>query len=351
MFSAVVAVDFEFEFGGHDGNRPRPVCIVARDVVSGKEWRVWRGEFSSTPPFPIGPDALFVAFYASAELGCFRALGWPMPARILDLYCEFRDLTNGLPGGRGLVDAMKYFGLDAMSVTHKAQMRDLILGGGPWTDEQRAGILEYCAGDVDALARLLPVMMPVIDLPRALLRGRYMAAAAAMEWAGVPIDTSTLDQLRTHWRGIQDQLIADIDADYGVFEGRTFKERRFEEYLVRNGIPWERLESGRLALDKDTFREMARSYPAVSPPRELRHALSDMRLNDLTVGGDGRNRTLLGVLGSRTGRNQPSNTKSIFGPSVWLRGLIKPRRAMPSPTPTGRAKRSRSRRRCPATRR
>jgi DNA polymerase I-like protein with 3'-5' exonuclease and polymerase domains len=27
---------------------------------------------------------------------------------------------------------------------------------------------------------------------------------------------------------------------------------------------------------------------------------------------------------SRTGRNQPSNSKFIFGPSVWLRGLIKP---------------------------
>ena len=27
---------------------------------------------------------------------------------------------------------------------------------------------------------------------------------------------------------------------------------------------------------------------------------------------------------SRTGRNQPSNSKFIFGPSVWLRGLIRP---------------------------
>jgi DNA polymerase I len=27
---------------------------------------------------------------------------------------------------------------------------------------------------------------------------------------------------------------------------------------------------------------------------------------------------------ARTGRNQPSNTKFIFGPSVWLRGLIQP---------------------------
>ena len=49
-----------------------------------------------------------------------------------------------------------------------------------------------------------------------------------------------------------------------------------------------------------------------------------MRLNDLAVGRDGRNRTILSAFRSRTGRNQPSNTKFIFGPSVWLRGLIKP---------------------------
>ena len=52
--------------------------------------------------------------------------------------------------------------------------------------------------------------------------------------------------------------------------------------------------------------------------------LSKMRLNDLAVGRDGRNRTLLSAFRSRTGRNQPSNAKSIFGPSVWLRGLIQP---------------------------
>jgi DNA polymerase I-like protein with 3'-5' exonuclease and polymerase domains len=33
---------------------------------------------------------------------------------------------------------------------------------------------------------------------------------------------------------------------------------------------------------------------------------------------------LLSAFRARTGRNQPSNSKFIFGPSVWLRGLIKP---------------------------
>ena len=51
-------------------------------------------------------------------------------------------------------------------------------------------------------------MASKIDLPRALLRGRYMKAAASMEFAGVPIDTATLALLRQHWDGIQDELIS-----------------------------------------------------------------------------------------------------------------------------------------------
>jgi hypothetical protein len=39
---------------------------------------------------------------------------------------------------------------------------------------------------------------------------------------------------------------------------------------------------------------------------------------------DGRNRVLIPAFRARTGRNQPSNSKFIFGPSVWLRGLIQP---------------------------
>lgn len=77
-------------------------------------------------------------------------------------------------------------------------------------------------------------------------------------------------------------------------------------------------------LDDDTFRQMARAHPAIAPLRETRHALSKMRLQDLAVGPDGRNRCMLSTFRARTGRNQPSNTKFLFGPAVWLRGLIKP---------------------------
>ena len=333
-FRHVVVVDFEFEFGGHSstedagrsGERPRPVCMVAKELRSGRVWRLWRGEFGSRAPFPTGPDSLFVAYYASAELGCFRALGWPKPVNILDLFIEFRDRTNGLttPAGSGLVGALAYFGLDGIGAVEKDEMRALVLRGAPWSGDEREAILEYCAEDGAALERLLPAMLSRIDLPRALLRGRYMAAVAAMEFAGVPIDVPALTLLRENWEHIQLDLIAAIDVDFGVFDDRSFRADRWAEYLTKHGIPWPRLESGRLDLSDDAFRQMAKAYPAVAPMRELRSALSELRLNDLAVGHDGRNRTILSAFRARSSRNQPSNTRFVFGTSVWLRSLIRP---------------------------
>ena len=205
----------------------------------------------------------------------------------------------------------------------KKEMQEAI-GNDTWEGRfTPAEILDYCQGDVDALARLLDAMLPQIDLPRALLRGRYMAAAAAMEHTGTPIDVETWARLQEGWTGIQDDLIRAIDV-YGVYDGRTFKSERWAKLMAALEIPWPMLESGRLDLSDDTFRQMAKSRAVVSPYRELRSSLSDLRLNDLAVGSDGRNRTILSTFRSRTGRNQPSNARFIFGPSVWLRGLIKP---------------------------
>ncbi len=324
-FRQVWAVDFEFI--ARPGERPEPVCLVARELRSGEMVRLWQDELRRpAPPFPVDKAALFVAYFASAELGCFKALGWHMPARILDLYAEYRVQTNGLatPCGRGLLGALKAHGIEAMSKAEKAGMRELILAGGPYSAEDRAAILDYCQDDVDALSRLLPAMLPRLDLPRALLRGRYMAAVATMEHNGVPIDTVTFARLGEGWEVIKGELVRRIDADYGVFDGSTFKTDRFVDYLFRSGIPWPRLASGALDLKDATFKDMARAHPELGPLRQLRKTLAELRLNDLAVGRDGRNRCLLSPFGARSGRNTPSNTRFIFGPSAWLRGLIKP---------------------------
>jgi hypothetical protein len=41
-----------------------------------------------------------------------------------------------------------------------------------------------------------------------------------------------LDLLRDNWDTIKDQLIAAIDANYGVYDGRTFKADRFSAWLA-----------------------------------------------------------------------------------------------------------------------
>ena len=57
-------------------------------------------------------------------------------------------------------------------------MRELALRGGSYSGEEKIALLDYCQTDVDSLVKLLPAMESMIDLPRALLRGRYMVAVA-----------------------------------------------------------------------------------------------------------------------------------------------------------------------------
>jgi hypothetical protein len=337
-FREVWLADFEFQAG--DGERPSPVCAVFREYFSNRELRFWHDELAAMtqPPFAVGRDVLMVAYYASAELGCFLALNWPFPTAVLDLYPEHRAESNGLPNGvgSGLLGAMAWHGLDGIAAAQKEAGRALVMRGGPWSSDERRSILDYCSGDVDALARLLPSMLPGIamrgDTPRqglgqALLRGRYMGAVARMEWQGIPIDTSMLAKLRIKWSDLIGAVIDDLAVDFPVYEGRSFREKLFERYLCLHGIAWPRLESGRLRLDDNMFKEMARAHPdRVGPIREVRKTLADLRLNELAVGSDGRNRTLLSAFRARTGRNQPSNSRFVFGPATWIRSLVTPPR-------------------------
>jgi hypothetical protein len=203
-------------------------------------------------------------------------------------------------------------------------MRDLILQGGPWSSEETEKILDYCESDVMSLKRLLRAMEYKLDMPRALLRGRYMKAASQMEYTGIPIDTKMLSILKNNWDQIRHRLIQDTDTQYGIFENLTFKEERFANWLNTNKIPWPKLNSGKLDLKDETFKEMSLRHTKIQPLRDLRFALSQLRLSDLAIGQDGRNRCILSAFRARTSRNQPSNSRFIFGPAVWLRNLIKP---------------------------
>jgi hypothetical protein len=106
-------------------------------------------------PYRTDQRTLLVAYYASAEVGCHLALGWPMPSNVLDLFVEYRVLTNSTTGGppATLLAAMAACGLAAIETQDKEAMRALAMRGGPYSCEERHALLEYCASDVDALSR------------------------------------------------------------------------------------------------------------------------------------------------------------------------------------------------------
>jgi hypothetical protein len=96
-FQEVVVLDTEFHTGQVPGNKSVPVCLCAVELRSGRKHRIWL-EPGETPANPLPADALYVAFSASAEWGCYLALGWDLPVYVCDLFAEFRCLTNGCLG-------------------------------------------------------------------------------------------------------------------------------------------------------------------------------------------------------------------------------------------------------------
>jgi DNA polymerase-1 len=330
----------DFEFIVQPGGHPDIVCLAAHELRSGRTLRLWRDELDKLgrqPPYRTDKRVLFVNFVANAECGCHLALGWPLPANILDLSPAFRNITNGrtTPEGKGLIGALRYFGLDAIGTKHKDAMRDRIMQGWPFTLEEQRQIQDYCHEDVDALLRLLPKIVadPDFDLGVALYHGEFAAVSALMEHNGVPFDMEVFPQLadKNTWRAVRDDMVPVIDAQYDVYVRNavgdwTFNMERFERYLERKGIllGWPRKETGKLDMRRKTFETMTKGFPELEPLRQLRHTRDKMRKIKLAVGPDGRNRTVLWPFKSKTSRTQPKAAQWSFSPAVWLRSLIKP---------------------------
>ncbi len=324
----------DFEFVPQPGERPDVVCLAARELRSGRTLRLWRDELGEQPPYRTDKGVLFVNFVANAECACHLALGWPLPANVLDLSPAFRNLTNGrhTPEGKGLLGALRYFGLDTISTKRKEAMQKRVMDGWPFTPEEREQILTYCVSDIDALALLLPFLLKEIGLRVALYHGEFAAVSALMEHYGVPIDMEIFPQLADEaiWGAVRDAMVPAIDAKYGVYvrgeNGEwSFNMELFDAYRAREGIAWPRLESGKLNMQRKIFEDMSKGRPQLEDLRQLRHTRDKMRKIKLAVGADGRNRTVLWPFKAKTSRTQPKAAKWIFSPAVWLRSLIKPR--------------------------
>ena len=343
-FREIWVVDTEFypgpglANGGVAGDPVTPLCLVALEMRSGRLIRLWQDQLGPFPPYRLDNDALIVGYMLAAEFGVHAALGWGEPACALDAYVEFRHYVNdgSVKGGdreKGFFSiggALRYFLEDEIDVARKHDMRERILQGPPFDAQEQRDILDYCEDDVRALARLLPHIIPTIRPPlsHALFRAKFQWATAQQERRGIPLDGALLARLRDQWQNIRLDLVTELDRPFGCYEVVDgvphWRKHRFADYVRQHRMSWPTHENGTLDETDQTFREMAGKYPQIEPLRELRYSLSKLRLNDLAVGHDHRNRAPLWAFGTKTGRNAPGASQYVFGPAKWLRFLITP---------------------------
>jgi hypothetical protein len=153
-YRSVWVIDTEFQ--QPDGEPNIPVCLCAEELHSGRRLEFF---FDRPHPNPFDyTDSLFVCYNAAAEWKTFIALGWDLPASVLDLYFEYLNRINGVwrggqclrKVGTGLVDALAEFGEDALSHEEKQEEREYIIQWGTnpplgvSAEAHQRRILDYC---------------------------------------------------------------------------------------------------------------------------------------------------------------------------------------------------------------
>jgi DNA polymerase-1 len=342
-FRRVVIFDFEYEI--EDGNLPNVLCMVAYVLDEYLRLvriiRLWRGEFDSTPPFDIGPDTLFVAYSAWAEMICFIVLGWKFPVHIFDLHTAYLAATNILlpyspdevrakPRKR-LSDACRAYGIEGWENIDKPAIAKAI-GEGHWREYGQPAVFDYCEEDVGNSAKLLRRQLrahhglPAADVPRVLHWSNYSAKAVArIQARGIPMDMSRWNLVQENKGAVIRHLLQQFDPSFGdddpIYTPQgEWSYARFERWLIRAGITvWPRLESGALDIDSDAFRLMYH-HKGIEELHALRDSIGFIAKARLPIGSDGRNRPSLFPFGTATGRN--AHAKSLFNMHAGLRSFI-----------------------------
>src|SRR5262249_27464772 len=200
--------------------------------------RMWREELltSKHPPFDIGPDTLFVAYSAWAEMICFKVLGWQFPVHIFDLHTAYLAASNVLlphnpdevrkkPRKR-LSDACRAYGIEGWERIDKEEMAKAI-GEGRWREYGQERVYEYCEEDVRMSVRLLGsqlhrhrdayghTLLPAADVPHILHWSNYSAKAVALIQArGMPVDVELWNRVQENKATVIGELLQQFDPSH-----------------------------------------------------------------------------------------------------------------------------------------
>jgi DNA polymerase-1 len=341
-FRQVIVADFEYE--ARDGELPNVLCMVAyvldEYLQPVRTVRLWRGDFGTAPPFDTGPNTLFCAYSAWAEMTCFMTLGWKFPEHVFDLHTAYLATSNVLRScteeehekpRKRLPDACRTYGIEGWERIDKGNMAKDI-GEGRWRDYGREAVFEYCEEDVKNSTELLRRQVRgyrkfrPANVELVLHWSNYAAKAIAkIQARGMPIDMPLWNLAQENKAAVTSALVRKLDPSQGsadpiyTAEGE-WSYARFEQWLTSIGVvAWPRLESGQLDTEGDAFRLMYH-IPRIEELHALRDCLRVIKGANLPIGRDGRNRPSLFPFGTATGRN--AHGKSLYNAHAGMRSFM-----------------------------
>jgi DNA polymerase I-like protein with 3'-5' exonuclease and polymerase domains len=250
-------------------------------------------------------------------------------------------------------------------------MRDRILKGGPFSELEKAAILEYCVSDTKYLPAIFRIMKHEIKhlsknkddelyFKRAFVKGAWAVRLAMIEAAGIPVNVSWLKNIGRNASKIRNELIKTLVEEVYPFywynkkkDVWVEKEDLFGEFIKKNGLEksWPKTPTGGYAKSKEILEDNE-DIPEIKEYRRVRDSLGQIRaftdadgFVDVVpfdsgeddspstegkenifqrIGSDGRLRCYFNPYGTQTSRNAPPAKNFILAMSAWLRSCINP---------------------------
>jgi DNA polymerase family A len=336
--SRVVIIDSEFDAKKGQGERPGPpICICAIEINQNGRATEHRlsAPYPTSPPWERDDRFLTVGYALSAEAGSYLHAGWVFPKPAIDLYAEYMVLHNtemsrgedSKQSGQTLLQACQRYGVAGMDKTYKEEMRSLAYTKTNHSPEEIALLQNYCVGDCWETLKLFRAMRRRIDLLRAPIRGAFMMEIERVRWRGIPIDVPKYRLAEQRAPVVVPKMRAELNRKLGaeIYYQGVFKRETMFQVMRRNQIPIPiDPKTGKFSCATKLIKSMVETYPL------LKHFYEDKRMIDaiknlkLEIGADGRNRFWLNPFGTKTGRNNPSTNRAVFGLPHTMRSFIKP---------------------------
>jgi hypothetical protein len=335
----IVSVDSEFDAKKDRGEPPGPPhCICAIEIgPNGLITHKLAAPYPRVPPWHRDDPYLTIGFALGAEAGSFLHVGWPFPVPAIDLYAEYMVIHNSemsrINGskdpGPSLLQACRRYGIrPTIDEAHKEQMRELAFSKTDHTPEEIAALQDYClADDCQNTLDLFLKMRNRIDFLRAPIRGAYMMELERVRWRGIPIDMETYERALRQAPKAASAMRAELNRQLGaeIYFHDIFKRKTMFAVMQRERIPIPTdPKTGALSCATKLIKSMVGTYPPLGIYYEYKRMIDALRSLKLEIGSDGRNRRWLNPFGTKTGRNNPSTNRYIFGLPHTMRSFIKP---------------------------